>query len=151
MQGRKGAPTISHLLFADDCYFFFRENASEAGVMKRILNIYEYNSGQMVNYSKSTITFLPNTTEASRYEVCHELGVREVIAPGRYLGIPMQVGKNKVEDFNFLVGKIDQKLLNWNNQLISRSGKVILLRQQHNLFRIFGCNCFCYHTQFVTK
>ncbi|XP_074351494.1 uncharacterized protein LOC141690607 [Apium graveolens] len=35
------APIISHLLFADDCYFLFRANAAEAGVMKRILNRYE--------------------------------------------------------------------------------------------------------------
>lgn len=40
----------------------------------------------------------------------------------------MQVGKNKVEDFNFLAGKVDQKLQNWNNQIISRSGKAILLK-----------------------
>lgn len=29
----KEAPTISHLLFADDCYLFFCANAAEAGVM----------------------------------------------------------------------------------------------------------------------
>ncbi|XP_074356253.1 uncharacterized protein LOC141695951 [Apium graveolens] len=32
-----GAPTISHLLFADDAYFFFRATAAEAGVMHQIL------------------------------------------------------------------------------------------------------------------
>lgn len=124
----RGAPTISHLLFADDCYFFFRANADEARLMKRILDRYEHNSGHMVNYNKSAVTFSPNTTENSRNEVCHELSVREATTPGRYLGMPMQVGKNKVEEFNFLVGKVDQKLQNWNNQTISRSGKAILLK-----------------------
>lgn len=36
----EGAPVISHLLFADDCYLFFKATKSEAGVMKRILDRY---------------------------------------------------------------------------------------------------------------
>ncbi|XP_074376188.1 secreted RxLR effector protein 78-like [Apium graveolens] len=41
----RGAPMISHLLFADDCYFFFRANKTEANAMKRILDRYEHISG----------------------------------------------------------------------------------------------------------
>lgn len=37
----KGAPVVSHLLFTDDWYFFFRTSQSEARVMKLILNRYE--------------------------------------------------------------------------------------------------------------
>ncbi|KAL8112082.1 hypothetical protein AgCh_019689 [Apium graveolens] len=85
----RGAPSNSHLLFADDCYFLFRANVGEADVMRRILDRYEYNSGQMVNYNKSVVIFSPNTSEHVRYDVCQELGVREAAAPGRYLGIPM--------------------------------------------------------------
>ncbi|KAL8156414.1 hypothetical protein AgCh_001488 [Apium graveolens] len=124
----RGAPTISHLLFADDCYFFFRANASEAGVMRGILNRYEQNSGQMVNYNKSVVTFSPNTTVECRNAVCHKLGVRETETPGRYLGVPMCVGRNKAGEFDFLVKKVDDKLQNWNNQIISRHGKVTLLK-----------------------
>lgn len=71
----QGGPTISHLLFADDCYILFRANAGKAGLMKRILDRYEHNSGQMVNYNKTAVIFSPNTTETSRNEVCHEPGV----------------------------------------------------------------------------
>lgn len=34
----KDALAISHLLFADDCYLFFKTNKTEANVMKRILD-----------------------------------------------------------------------------------------------------------------
>lgn len=88
----KEAPTISHLLFADDCYLFFCANAVEAGVMKRILNRYEKISGQMVNYNKSVVTFSPNLTGQCRSDVCHELEVQEADSPGKYLGIPMRIG-----------------------------------------------------------
>ncbi|PNX99611.1 ribonuclease H [Trifolium pratense] len=37
----RGAPCISHLLFADDCFLFFRANIREAQCMKNILNFSE--------------------------------------------------------------------------------------------------------------
>lgn len=37
----RGAPSVSHHLYADDCYFFFRASNSEAYSMKSILNRYE--------------------------------------------------------------------------------------------------------------
>lgn len=33
----RGAPSVSHLLFADDSYFFFRASQVEANIMKDIL------------------------------------------------------------------------------------------------------------------
>lgn len=48
----RGASVITHLLFADDCFFFFQANDMEMGVMKNNLQIYAAASGQEVNYSK---------------------------------------------------------------------------------------------------
>ena len=39
------APIVSHLLFADDCFLFFRAEPSEAMVMKNILEVCESASG----------------------------------------------------------------------------------------------------------
>lgn len=124
----RGAPTISHLLFADDCYFFFRAVETEANVMKRILNRYEEMSGQVVNFNKSTVVFSPNTTEENRTKVCSQLGVCAVNNPGNYLGMPMMVGRRKVSKFKFLLEKIDQKLQNWGSKVISKAGKITLLK-----------------------
>ncbi|KAK2409029.1 hypothetical protein QL285_044487 [Trifolium repens] len=49
----RNAPIISHLLFADDCFLFFRAAESEALVLKNILTIYEQASGQAINMQKS--------------------------------------------------------------------------------------------------
>lgn len=112
----RGAPPISHLLFTDDCYFFFKENGSEASVMKRILNRYEDISGQVINYIKSAVMFSPNTTTACRKDVCEHVGVNELLKHGTYLGMPMIVGRNKSETFSFLLEKVQQKLHRWQNQ-----------------------------------
>lgn len=65
---------------------------------------------------------------ACRQDVCQELGVRKAAIPGKYLGLPMRIGRNKVADFSFLVDRVDQKLQSWSTQAISRAGKVILLK-----------------------
>lgn len=124
----RGAPTISHLLFADDCYFFFRAVETEANVMRRILNMYEEMSGQVVNFDMSTVVFSPNTTRNNREKVCDQLGVRDINTPGNYLGMPMIVGRRKVSTFRFLVGKVEQKLQAWGSRVISKAGKVMLLK-----------------------
>lgn len=59
--------------------------------------------------------FSPNTTELNRNLICGILEVGEVNTPEKYLGVPMMVGKNKREEFNFLTGRIEQKLQEWKN------------------------------------
>lgn len=119
---------ISHLLFADDCYLFFKAIKSEADVMKRILNRYASISCQVINFNKSTITFSSNTDVHSLMEVCNQLGVNEVDTPGKYLGLPMSLGRSKTATFNFLQERINQKLQTWSNHTLSRAGKIKLLK-----------------------
>lgn len=76
-----GAPTISHILFANDYYFFFRSIKTEANVMKRIPDMYENISGQMINYAKSSITFSPNTIIGNKEKDREQLKVSEVQNP----------------------------------------------------------------------
>jgi hypothetical protein len=44
---------VSHLLFADDCFLFFKAKENQAQVMKNILNTYEAASGQAISLPKS--------------------------------------------------------------------------------------------------
>lgn len=56
----RGAPIITHLLFADDCFLFIRANESDAGTMKNILETYATASGQLINMNKSEVFFSRN-------------------------------------------------------------------------------------------
>lgn len=124
----RGAPTISHLLFADDCYLFFRATKTEADVVKRILRRYENISGQKINYAKSSITFSSNTSDGCRKEVCEHLEVNAIQNPSKYLGLPMFIGRKKVETISFLAEQVEQKLQAWRNKNLSKGGKVTLLK-----------------------
>jgi len=48
-----GGPIISHLLFADDCFFFFKACEREVAIMNNIFSTYEAASGQAINLQKS--------------------------------------------------------------------------------------------------
>jgi len=49
------APIISHLLFAVDCFLFFRANEGEAMAMKDILATCKGALSQSINFQKSKI------------------------------------------------------------------------------------------------
>lgn len=117
----KGAPLISHFLFVNDCYFFFRATKSEASVMKRILSRYEDVSGQIINKVKSTVTFSRNTSEEDKMEVCEQLGVNVIQNPGNYLGMPMSIGRRKVATFLFLLSESNKSF---------RVGKINIFQKQ---------------------
>lgn len=138
----RGAPAISHLLFADDCYFFFKATGGEATSMKNILTRYEAMSGQAINLQKSAVVFSPNTRDDDRVQVCNILQVREESTPGKYLGLPMFIGRNKSRVFKFLTERVNNKLQGWNNKSISRGGKMVLLKTAAQSIPTFWMNLF---------
>lgn len=66
----RGAPSISHLLFADDCYLFFKATEAEATTVKNLSGRYERVSRQAINYIKSNVCFSPNTSTMVRRNIC---------------------------------------------------------------------------------
>lgn len=46
----RGAPSLSHLLFVDDSFFFFRATEAESLLLKNTLFEYKATSGQAINY-----------------------------------------------------------------------------------------------------
>ena len=59
----RGAPVVSHLFFADDCFLFFKASESEARLIKHILAAYSQGAGQLVNFNKSSISFSSNVQD----------------------------------------------------------------------------------------
>jgi hypothetical protein len=69
------APIISHLLFADDCFLFFRANVDLTNKMQAILSIYERASSQEVNLQKSEIYCSRNVLTTYHNNIASILGV----------------------------------------------------------------------------
>jgi hypothetical protein len=64
-----GAPSISHLLFADDSLILVRANNEDAAKLQSILDLYVECSGQVINKDKSVIMFSKNTSASCKSTV----------------------------------------------------------------------------------
>lgn len=71
----KGAPSISHLLNADDNMFYCRQSDEELDCILSILHEYSLASGQRINYQKSSIYFGKNIHLQRREEIMMKLGI----------------------------------------------------------------------------
>lgn len=54
--------------------------------------------------------------------------MQESAQSGKYLGMPMHIGRHKNSMFAFLVDRVEQKLQTWSSQNILKAGKVTLLK-----------------------
>ena len=112
---------ISHLLFVDDCFLFFRANTNQAEKMKHILEVYEKASSQAVNLQKLEIFCNRNVSTADHNNIANILGVQAVLGTGKYLGLPSMIGRSKKATFNFIKDKVWKKINLWSSRCLSQS------------------------------
>jgi ABC-type arginine transport system ATPase subunit len=71
------APSINHLLFADDSLVLTKASSASAKTLQNILQLYEVCSGQTINFDKSSVMFSKNTSNGRIKEVLEELSISE--------------------------------------------------------------------------
>ncbi|KAK2362016.1 hypothetical protein QL285_087113 [Trifolium repens] len=103
------APTISHLLFVDDCFLFFKAPVNEATVLKNILSVYEEASDQAINLHKSEFYCSRNVPAEVREAIATQLGVTQVLGTGKYLRLPSMISRSKKSTFKFIKDRIRKK------------------------------------------
>jgi hypothetical protein len=124
----RGAPSVSHLLFADDCFLFCRSNLDETNQLMRILKIYEEASGQEINLAKSEVFFSRNLSTAAQEDLSRITGVRHVLGSGKYLGLPSMIGRKKKEIFAYIKDRIWKRINAWRGRMLSRAGKEVMIK-----------------------
>uniref|UniRef100_A0A803PL05 Reverse transcriptase domain-containing protein n=1 Tax=Cannabis sativa TaxID=3483 RepID=A0A803PL05_CANSA len=137
-----GAPTISHMLFADDSYLYCRANEREATNVIRLLKIFEEASGQVVNFNKSSIFYSNNTTQNTRDHICHLMQIQAADGTSMYLGLPSLVGKNKKAILGFIKDKLQKRVQHWEGRFLSKAGKEILLKTVAQAFPSYAMSVF---------
>lgn len=105
----RGAPSISHLLFANDCFMFCRATENEMQVLQNIFQVYEIASRQAINLNKFEVLFSSNILEPKRRTLAGMLGVQMMMGFGKYLGMPSLIGRNRKATFNFVKDKVWKK------------------------------------------
>ncbi|KAK6117950.1 hypothetical protein DH2020_048313 [Rehmannia glutinosa] len=138
----RGAPTVSHLLFADDTMIFCEATSESAKCIKDILRLYSKASGQEINFQKSTIVFTENIDEIEKLQIQSILQVQMVDKHDKYLGLSGIVGRSKKECFAQLRDRVWNRLQGYNEKLLSRAGKEILVKSAVQAIPTFAMSCF---------
>ena len=102
----RGAPSVSHLLFADDCFLFFKAEESQAHVMKNILNVYEVSSGQAISLPKSEIFYSRNMADDLKNNITKILAVRDVLGTRKYLAMPSMLGRDRTTTYAYIKDRV---------------------------------------------
>jgi hypothetical protein len=89
------APSITHLLFADDSLLFFRANAVQAQNVKDALTIFERCTGQLLNPSKCSMLTREGREDDQIQQVRDILRVERIAFEEKYLGLPTPRGRMK--------------------------------------------------------
>jgi hypothetical protein len=124
----RGAPLLTHLLFADDCFLFCRADESECNRLKEVLTKYEEASGQAINLQKSEIFFSKNTAENVKTSIKNVFQVTEGMGSGKYLGLPSIVGRKKKAIFGYLRDRVWKRIQQWSGKHLSKAGREVLIK-----------------------
>ena len=89
----RGAPVISHLLFADDTMLLFEASGQQASIVKGLLNTYTSATGQLINPEKCSILFSDNCNATVADEVKGLLEISQQVFEPKYLGLPGPEGR----------------------------------------------------------
>ncbi|KAK2438202.1 hypothetical protein QL285_023013 [Trifolium repens] len=124
----RGAPVVSHLLFADDCFLLCMSTVAECNHLMSLLKTYGDASGQEIKLSKSEVFFSRNLSLLAQEDLSRMMGVRLVLGTGNYLGLPSMIGRKKKEVFAYIKDRIWKRINSWRGRALSRAGKEVMIK-----------------------
>ena len=119
-----GAPSITHLLFADDSLLLLKANDGNATHLRHVLQIYEICLGQKINKEKSFIVSSKNTQPQAKRRFMEILDLTQESMNERYLGLPVYMGRSKASVFGYLKESLEKNT--------GVEGKVAIKGRQRN-------------------
>lgn len=136
------APSVNHLLFADDSLLLLKTNERSACHLQNILDLYEICSGQTINEDKSSVMFSRYTAETDKSELLSTLNINVEARTEKYLGLPIYMGRSKSKNFAYLKDRVWKRIQGWKEKLLSKAGKEILIKAVAQTIPSYAMSCF---------
>ena len=104
--------------------------------------MYEQAAGQQLNREKTSLYFSRNTPQDVQDDIKNRFGAEIIKEHEKYLGLPSLGGKNKRNTSCQLIEWLNNKLLGWNEKLLSNAGKEILIKTVAQAIPMYTMNVF---------
>ncbi|XP_057723574.1 uncharacterized protein LOC130939490 [Arachis stenosperma] len=127
---------LSHLQFADDTILFCPPEEETLRNYQRLLRCFEMMSGLSINFEKSNLIPVNCSSEWAN-RMCQLLGCQEAALPVRYLGISLGANPRLVKTWKHVLDKVEEKLNLWNAKVLSKAGKLVLIKSVINSLPIY--------------
>ncbi|XP_021723977.1 uncharacterized protein LOC110691367 [Chenopodium quinoa] len=145
------APSINHLLFADDCIIFSRASLIDVSAIQDVLSLYEGSSGQKGNFDKTTVSFSKGVAQGRCVDLASKLGVKLVDMHDRYLGLPTVVGRSKKVITKGVKEKLWKKLQGWKGMVLSKAGREVMIKAVAQYLPTYEMSVFKFPSSFCDE
>ncbi|XP_074315635.1 uncharacterized protein LOC141651839 [Silene latifolia] len=132
---------LSHLQFADDTLIFCPAKSQVLTNIWRLLGNFQRSSGLAINFMKSTLLVIGRNQHWGEGNAL-KMGCHVLQLPVKYLGIPLGSNPNKISTWDPVVDKVEKRLVSWKIELISKAGRVILIKSVLNSLPLFYMSIF---------
>lgn len=120
-------PMLTHLLFADDLFWFTKPTVANIQSIMEILDDFKVITGLQINMQKSSIIFA-GVENQIKNDILAISGLSELPPSSFYLGLPLITRRITTTDCLPLYEKITEKLHTWHNLHISQSGRLTIIQ-----------------------
>ena len=119
----RGEPSVSYLLFDDNCFLFCKANLTKVRYLTKLLNTYTDASCQEINLIESEVFLSRNMTKPVQEDMACIIGVRHMLGTWKYLGFPSMIGRSKKATFSFIKDYILKTINSWRGGSLLKAWK----------------------------
>jgi len=96
----------------------------------------------VINRDKYAVLFSPNTRSDDKEEVRQALNIVLEAKNEKYLGLPVSIGKSRKKAFEYIKKKVWFRIQGWQEKLLSKAGKEILVKAVAQAIPTYAMSCF---------